>query len=214
MVSSFVVFTDTTVGLRRAAPHRAAALDLPGGGLISRTAAGFRQGPRPPRRRGELIADATRRRVDGPLEVGQLGDDRRPEQLIVGRGDGADALGVGRPPGLERPGGCDQCASTGDGLSVHPLGSSRRHLANLWQTAVAGSRAHDRLGAGPGLTCWFGVESPPNRTGDPSLPWIGGPPWCYPPLRRWRRPRWRRRATTPSGAQGLTIPGRPRRTPS
>jgi hypothetical protein len=103
MVSSFVVFTDTTVGLRRAAPHRAAALDLPGGRLISRTAAGFRQGPRPPRRRGEFIADATRRRVDGPLEVGQLGDDRRPEQLIVGRGDGADALGVGRPPGLERP---------------------------------------------------------------------------------------------------------------
>ena len=26
------------------------------------------------------------------------------------------------------------------------------------------------------------------------------------------RPRWRRRATTPSGVQGLTIPGRPRRT--
>jgi hypothetical protein len=26
-----------------------------------------------------------------------------PEQLIVGRGDGADALGVGRRPGLERP---------------------------------------------------------------------------------------------------------------
>jgi hypothetical protein len=27
-------------------------------------------------------------------------------------------------------------------------------------------------------------------------------------------PRWRKRATTPSGVQGLTIPGRPRRTPS
>jgi hypothetical protein len=42
MVSSFVVFTDTTVGLSRAAPHQAAALDLPGSSLISRTAAGFR----------------------------------------------------------------------------------------------------------------------------------------------------------------------------
>jgi hypothetical protein len=41
--------------------------------------------------------------VDGPLEAGEPGDDRRPEQLIVGRGDGADALGVGRQPGLERP---------------------------------------------------------------------------------------------------------------
>jgi hypothetical protein len=27
----------------------------------------------------------------------------------------------------DRPGGCDQCASTSDGLSIHPLGSSRRH---------------------------------------------------------------------------------------
>jgi hypothetical protein len=42
MVSSFVVFTDTTVGLRRAAPHQAAALDPPGSRLISWTAAGFR----------------------------------------------------------------------------------------------------------------------------------------------------------------------------
>ena len=42
MVSSFVVFTDTTVGLRRAAPHQAAALDPPGSRLISRAAAGFR----------------------------------------------------------------------------------------------------------------------------------------------------------------------------
>ena len=55
MVSSFVVFTYTTVGLRRAAPHQTPALDLPVGRLISRTAAGFRQAPRPPRRRGELI---------------------------------------------------------------------------------------------------------------------------------------------------------------
>src|SRR6266508_1420100 len=31
-------------------------------------------------------------RVHGPLEVGQLGDHRRPQQLIVGRGDRADAL--------------------------------------------------------------------------------------------------------------------------
>jgi hypothetical protein len=45
MVSSSVVLTDTTVGLRRAAPHQAAALDLPGGRLISLGAAGFRQGP-------------------------------------------------------------------------------------------------------------------------------------------------------------------------
>ena len=42
MVSSFVVITDTTVGLRRAAPHQAAALDPPGSRLISWTAAGFR----------------------------------------------------------------------------------------------------------------------------------------------------------------------------
>ena len=31
---------------------------------------------------------------------------------------------------------------------------------------------------------------------------------------RSRRPRLRKRATMPSGVQGLTIPGRPRRTPS
>jgi hypothetical protein len=31
-------------------------------------------------------------RVHCPLEIGQLGDHRRPQQLIVGRGDRADAL--------------------------------------------------------------------------------------------------------------------------
>jgi hypothetical protein len=35
MVSSLVVFTDITVGLRRAVPHRAAALDPSGSRLIS-----------------------------------------------------------------------------------------------------------------------------------------------------------------------------------
>jgi hypothetical protein len=104
MVSSFVVFTDTTVGLRRAAPHRAAALDLPGGGLISRTAAGFRQGPRPPAGAASSSPTPPGEGVDGPLEVGQLGDDRRPEQLIVGRGDGADAYhGSGAHRGAIRP---------------------------------------------------------------------------------------------------------------
>ena len=83
MVSSFVVFTDRTVGLRRATPHRAAALDLPGGGLISRTAAGFRQGPRPPAGAASSSPTPPGEGVDGPLEVGQLGDDRRPEQLRI-----------------------------------------------------------------------------------------------------------------------------------
>jgi hypothetical protein len=33
-------------------------------------------------------------------------------------------------------------------------------LANFWQTTASGSRGGDRLGAGPGLSCWFGVEPP------------------------------------------------------
>jgi hypothetical protein len=61
MGSSLVVFTDTTVGLRRAAPHQAAALDLPGGRLISGLLPASARAPRPPPpARRELIADATR----------------------------------------------------------------------------------------------------------------------------------------------------------
>jgi hypothetical protein len=63
MVSSFVVFTDTTVGLRRIGPHRAAALDPPGSRLISRLAARFRH-KRP------AAAGATRL-ARGPLRLGE-----------------------------------------------------------------------------------------------------------------------------------------------
>jgi hypothetical protein len=175
MVSSFVVFTDTTVGLRRAAPHQAAALDLPGDRLISRTAAGFRQGLAASRRRGELIADTTREKggrtrwrsgssamtAARSSSSSAAGTERMPSASAgprttcsrpAGRGhqrsnsDGGlrpdqvgwaacSRTGVGLEHGRpgdaiavrpDRPGGCDQCASTGDGLSIHPLGSSRR----------------------------------------------------------------------------------------
>jgi hypothetical protein len=71
MVSSFVVFTDTTVGLRRAAPHRAAALDPPGSRLISRPAA-------TPRHKRPAAAGATRL-ARGPLHrcEGVVGGRRR-----------------------------------------------------------------------------------------------------------------------------------------
>ena len=40
-------------------------------------------------------------------------------------------------------------------------------LANLWQTAVGGSRSHDRPGARPGLACWFGWSPPPESNRRP-----------------------------------------------
>jgi hypothetical protein len=49
-------------------------------------------------------------------------------------------------------------------------------LANLWQTAVGGSRSRDRSGTGPGLSCWFGVEPPAGiEPATPSLPSMVGP---------------------------------------
>jgi hypothetical protein len=56
-------------------------------------------------------------------------------------------------------------------------------LANLWQTAVGGSRSRDRPGARPGLACWFVVEPPAGiEPATPSLPWNHREPLCGPPF--------------------------------
>ena len=86
--------------------------------------------------------------MDGPLEVGLLGDDRRPEQLMVGRGDGAGAFGVGRRPGLERPALDQQAEDTGELANaifeyleiLH--NRQRRHSALGWRTAVEFEKLH------------------------------------------------------------------------
>jgi hypothetical protein len=48
-------------------------------------------------------------------------------------------------------------------LRVHGVSTSDGHLL-----------PNGRLGAGPGLCCWFGVEPPPESNGDPSLPSMRG----------------------------------------
>jgi hypothetical protein len=74
----------------------------------------------------------------------------RPDQVAWAA---CSRTGVGLEHGLpgdetavrpDRPGGCDQCASTGGGLSIHPVGSSRRHL--LGGDRRRGRNAHQECG--------------------------------------------------------------------
>jgi hypothetical protein len=59
----------------------------------------------------------------------------------------------------------------------------RPRLVICWQ--ITGKRRFfflrscDKPGAGPGLSCWFGVEPPAGiEPATPSLPWIGGQAPC------------------------------------
>ena len=58
---------------------------------------------------------------------------------------------------------------------MHPTQSAQVGLANFSGNAVAGSWRRGRSAAGPGLTCWFGVEPPAGiEPATPSLPSMRG----------------------------------------
>jgi hypothetical protein len=58
-----------------------------------------------------------------------------------------------------------------------PVSGARCLALAAWRLEAL--RAGKRPGAGPGLTCGFGVEPPAGiEPATPSLPWIGGAPPC------------------------------------